>query len=83
MWPLWAYALVLAPVWWTISSVVGFAKNYQTAKRMDLPIVVSPVHTTNPIWLMLQPILGSLLLKFPFGLCKWVRYSESHFGSSS
>lgn len=82
MWNLWACALVLVPLWWTISSAVGFAKNYKTAQRMGLPIVVSPVHTTNPIWLMLQPTLGSALLKSPLGLGKWVRYSESRFESS-
>lgn len=82
MWTLWVYALVLLPLWWAISSGVGFAKNYKIAKRMGLPIVVSPVHTTNPLRLMLQPTLGSALLKFPLGLCNWVRYSESRIESS-
>lgn len=65
--------LFAAPAFRLASSIFSLIQNYFTARKMGLPIVISPVYSRNLAWLALSPILGPLLLKLPFGMGSWVR----------
>lgn len=69
----WVIVLLAAPALLLLQSLVSLAKNYRIAKKTGLPIVVSPIHIYNPLWMVLGGLVGPLLLKAPFGLGAWVR----------
>ncbi|KAL9599042.1 MAG: hypothetical protein Q9219_004076 [cf. Caloplaca sp. 3 TL-2023] len=64
--------LILVPILWTILSVYT---NYSLARRINLPIIISPVSPLNPFYILLYrffpPILS--LKRLPFGLGTWAR----------
>ena len=68
-----AFASILVAFfgWMTVS----FISNYNAARKIGLPIVLSPVHLLNPFWIITYKILPViLLLKYlPFGLGTWAR----------
>ncbi|KUL83713.1 hypothetical protein ZTR_07518 [Talaromyces verruculosus] len=57
------------------SSVFAFLNNLDAAKKIGLPIVISPVSRTNPAWMIFQKHLVPLLTKLPFGLGSFTRYN--------
>ncbi|CZR54671.1 related to cytochrome P450 3A7 [Phialocephala subalpina] len=59
--------------------IIKTLKNYQKARKIGLPIVFSPFETLSPIWALLAPRLGPLLLRLPFGLGNFVHYSGFAF----
>ncbi|KAI4108318.1 MAG: hypothetical protein LQ339_002219 [Xanthoria mediterranea] len=63
---------ILAFVVWTTFSIF---RNYQLAQRIGLPIVISPVSTLNPFWILLWRGFPAVLsLKhLPLGLGTWAR----------
>ncbi|KAL8785606.1 MAG: hypothetical protein Q9213_003260 [Squamulea squamosa] len=63
---------ILALVLWNALSIF---RNYQIARRISLPIVISPVSTLNPFWILLWRGFPAILnLKIlPFGLGTWAR----------
>lgn len=65
-------SIILALSSWTFFSIIS---NYNTARKIALPVIISPVSPLNPLWILTYrtfPIV--LLLKhLPFGLGKWVR----------
>lgn len=71
----WAFLLssaVLASLSWTLISVL---LNYNAARKIALPIVISPVSPLNPLWILICrafPIVLSLKT-LPFGLGTWAR----------
>lgn len=69
----WVLVLLAAPALLLLQSLVSLARNYQIAKKTGLPIVVSPVHFVNALWMVFGGLVGPLLLKAPFGLGAWVR----------
>jgi cytochrome P450 len=61
-------------------SIINLLKNYHTARKIgDLPILITPVSLLSPVWALVWAVAGGLLqpilLKLPFGLGDWVRYS--------
>lgn len=65
----------LAAAWFTYG-IVCFAIKYSDARRIGIPIVLSPVSQMNVLWLILQPILLPLLRRLPFGLGSFIRYNR-------
>ncbi len=63
---------VLAWVIWTFISLLS---NYMTARRIGLPIIISPVSSLNPCWILTYRALPifPLLQCLPFNLGKWSR----------
>jgi hypothetical protein len=59
------------PVW----HLYGIYKNYQFALKIGLPIIITPINPTNPLWVLVGPYLHSFLAGVPFGLEKWASYS--------
>lgn len=68
--------LLLAYVGW---SLLSFARNYRTAQKIGLPIVVSPVDALNPVWYLSRNIVGAVFLKLPSGLGGWAHRLQSHW----
>lgn len=64
--------VVLASLIWNFFSLF---RNYLVARRIGLPIVISPVSTLNPFWILLWRAFPAILsLKYlPFGLGTWAR----------
>ena len=62
----------LALLIWTLSTLLG---NYAVARRIGLPIVVSPITPLNIIWLLSYRVFPPVLLlkRLPFGLGRWAR----------
>ncbi|KAL8727525.1 MAG: hypothetical protein Q9166_005996 [cf. Caloplaca sp. 2 TL-2023] len=63
---------VLAYFLWTVYSIF---QNYQIARRIGLPIVISPVSTLNPLWVLTWRSFPAILRlrHLPFGLGTWAR----------
>lgn len=63
---------ILASFSWTCLCIY---RNYVIARRIGLPIVISPVSTLNPFWILLWRGFPAILsLKhLPFGLGTWAR----------
>ena len=65
----------LAIAWflWTSFSLL---RNYQAARKMSLPIILSPLNALNPLWMLTLksfPGLPRIIQALPLGLGKWAR----------
>ena len=65
-------SVILALLTWTLFSIIS---NYNSARTVGLPIIISPVSSLSPLWILTYrafPIVLSLK-HLPFGLGKWAR----------
>ena len=65
-------SIFLASVSWTLISVLS---NYNAARRIALPVIISPVSPLNPLWILTYRAFPWVLsLKhLPLGLGRWAR----------
>ena len=68
-------SLLVACASWVVWCTVSFLKNLQTAKKLGFPIVISPVSTNNPLWIVLGPLCAPLLARFPGPIRKLAFYN--------
>lgn len=74
MWLLWALGFLLGSALYKLSrSLSATARNYRAAKKLGLPVVVSPVNARNVVWLLTQKYIGPIIYAAPFGLGAWAR----------
>lgn len=71
MWSFWAVALFAAPALIFLKNLVSLARNYHIARKTNLPIVVSPVHRSGKLWLVLQRFVAPVLAKAFWVRCNW------------
>lgn len=50
-------------------------RNYNEARKCDLPILITPISVLNPVWTLSQHFAGPLLERLPFGLGGFALYS--------
>lgn len=62
-------ALLSQPIWWTI-------KNYREAKKLGLPIFLTPFPPIHQITLMFGPLLYPLSRFTPRPICDWAKYGN-------
>ncbi len=70
------YLLSAATIAWILWTSISLFLNYQVARKLALPIVISPLSALNPLWMLalkLLPVLPRFLQMLPFGLGKWAR----------
>lgn len=70
------YLLSTATIAWILWTSKSLFLNYQVARKLALPIVISPLSALNPLWMLtlkLLPVLPGYLQILPFGLGKWAR----------
>lgn len=72
-----AAALALA---WVTSTALSLAAKLRSARRINVPIVLSPVGQMNVLWMLVQPVLLPWLKRLPFGLGSFVRYNRRGWG---
>ena len=62
----------LALLAWTLN---GLIENFKSARRIGFPIVISPVSTLNPFWILTYRAAPAVLRLrcLPFGLGTWAR----------
>ena len=65
-------SIILASLSWTFFSFISY---YNTARKIGLPVIISPVSLLNPLWILTyRAFPWVLLLKhLPFGLGRWAR----------
>lgn len=65
-------SIILASLTWTFFSIIS---NYNTARKIALPVIISPVSPLNPLWILTYRTFPFVLLleHLPFGLGKWAR----------
>ncbi|KAL9117084.1 MAG: hypothetical protein Q9187_006381, partial [Circinaria calcarea] len=71
----WLFLLGSALAAWLLWNVISLFANYQSARQIGLPILISPIFSLNPFWILLHrctPILP-VLKSLPFNLAKWAR----------
>lgn len=74
MWLLWALGFLLGSALYKLSrSISATASNYHAAKKMGLPVVVSPVNARNVFWLLTQKFIAPIIYAAPFGLGSWAK----------
>jgi len=65
-------SLIFSSFSWTIISIIS---NFNTARKIGLPVIISPLSPLNPLWILTYrtfPFVLSLR-HLPFGLGKWAR----------
>lgn len=76
MWLFWALGFLLgSAVFNLIRSLSKTASNYRAAKKLGLPVVVSPINARNVVWLLTQKYIGPIIYAAPFGLGAWARFT--------
>lgn len=68
--------LLLTVSIWVIWTAYTLTTHYRQAKRLGVPILISPVGVSNLIWLILQDAVAGHIARLPFGLGSWVRYNR-------
>ncbi|KAA8569168.1 hypothetical protein EYC84_000837 [Monilinia fructicola] len=63
--PLFPLILVLLPIYWIYSNILGLKRNIAAAKRSGLPYVITPINIYNPFWLTTHRIWLPLIRKLP------------------
>ena len=65
-------SILVASLGWTTVSIIS---NYIAARKIGLPLVISPVYPLNPFWIITYRVFPVIfLLKYlPFGLGTWAR----------
>jgi hypothetical protein len=56
-------SFLVLPVTWAAWSVYTLSVNYAAAKKIGVPIVILPVSSGNPVWMLLADIIVPLLQK--------------------
>ena len=69
------WSVASAVLAWFIWTAISLVKNYGIARRIGLPVVVSPATPLNPLWIICYRAFPKvLLLKYlPWGLGRWAR----------
>ncbi|KAI1262025.1 cytochrome P450 [Xylariaceae sp. FL1019] len=62
-------ALLLRPIWTTI-------QNYKEARKVGLPIFLTPIPSANPLMFVLGPALFPIMKALPGPICNWARYGD-------
>lgn len=57
-------------------SLVRLINNYNEARKIGLPILISPVNPSGPLWMFSKDILKPVVAHLPFGLGDWVARAE-------
>lgn len=70
----WLFLFVVIPVAWLLWNIVSFSMNYRRARQIGLPIVMVPLSTFNPIWLLVHKQMLPLLMALPWNI-DYFRYS--------
>ena len=65
-------SVLIASFGWTTVSIIS---NYITARKIGLPLVISPVFPLNPVWIVTYKVFPVVLLlkHLPFGFGTWAR----------
>jgi hypothetical protein len=67
-----AFSALTASLSWHLLCIYS---NYKQARRIGLPIIITPINAMNPVWFLTQKWLVPLLQRLPFGLGNFVNYS--------
>ncbi|KAI9713837.1 MAG: hypothetical protein M1820_000567 [Bogoriella megaspora] len=73
-----ASSLLLLFTTWSAWTCVNLFKNYRIARKINLPIIVSPTGTLNPLWIITYKLIPSiipLLDLLPLKVGRWARYT--------
>jgi hypothetical protein len=66
----------LAPLVWLLRSIYSLNLNRQSAKRTNLPILLSPFDPIDPLWMLVQKVIIPICPYLPFGLGAFIRYNR-------
>ena len=71
-WTVALASILVAFLGWTTVSIIS---NYIAARKVGLPLVISPVYPMNPFWIITYKLFPIILLlkNLPFGLGTWAR----------
>ena len=70
-------AILLAITTYVASGIFGLYHNYQRARYLGVPIIVTPAHPLNPFWAFSLPVLLPLCQKYlPFGFDQPFKYAK-------
>jgi cytochrome P450 len=72
----WVYAALSLALAYLAWSVICFAQNYVAAKKIGLPIVISPVNPMSPVWLLTKHWIIPIASALPFGWGEWAARAE-------
>ncbi|KIW22481.1 uncharacterized protein PV07_12365 [Cladophialophora immunda] len=67
------WSLVLAYLIWTL---IRFTNNYLEAKKIGLPILITPVNPASPLWMLTKDRLIPVFTSLPWGLGEWAARAE-------
>ena len=62
------------PVIWLLWILSSWLANFKSARRLNIPIFISPGSSISPIWMILRKPILPLLKALPFGLGSFTRF---------
>ncbi|KAI0426693.1 cytochrome P450 [Xylaria sp. FL1042] len=71
------WSLIAAVLAWTVYSWVCLWQNYQSARRLGIPLRILPISHGNPFWMIVDRRVIQYVRRLPFGLgdCSFTRYN--------
>lgn len=56
-------------------SMINLLQNYRKARKIGLPILITPILVHHPIWQLTENFVVPILERIPFGITNFLRYS--------
>lgn len=71
----WVSIIFTALIAWVLWTVTSLRSNLEVARRTGLPVIISPVNPSNPLWMIAYKVLPiiRILKRLPFGLGQFAR----------
>lgn len=67
--------LILSVVSWALYYAYCLAVNYQTARKVGVPLLVLPISPQNVLWIIVGKYLIPLFKRLPFGNGTFTRFN--------
>lgn len=60
---------------WTLYVLYGLKTNYDDARRTGLPVIVLPVDSANPLWMVIDRKVAQFVRRIPFCSGNFTRFN--------
>ena len=76
VWLVLSYAAPLLMLPYLIWAASCLASNYNKARKIGLPILIAPIDSMNPLWMLTKDFLIPIISRLPYGLGEWASRGE-------
>ncbi|RYC61640.1 hypothetical protein CHU98_g4574 [Xylaria longipes] len=69
------WLLIASTLTWTAYSWICLWQNYQSARKLGIPLRILPISHGNPFWMIVDRRIIRYIRRLPFGNCSFTRYN--------